>query len=56
MQNQQNLEAIKALLSDAETRYQHAFATGDWDSMAPAKREVAKYRRAIGKLIQQGMG
>ena len=56
MQTQQNLEAIKALLSDAETRYQHAFATGDWQTMGPAKREVAKYRNMVARIIKERMG
>ena len=50
-----DLNALKALLADAETDYQHALARGDWDAMAPAKAKVAKLRRRIGKLIKARM-
>ena len=51
MQTTNQLEAVKSLLSDAETTYAHAFARGDWKAVAPAKREVAKYRKMVGQLI-----
>ena len=50
-----DLNALKALLSDAETDYQHCMARGDWDQCAAAKAKVAKLRNRIGKLIKQRM-
>lgn len=55
MQTNQSLEAIKVLLSDAETAYAHAIARGDWDAMAPAKRDVAKLRNMVRKIIVERM-
>ena len=47
------LEQIKALLSDAETAYQHAFASGDWEAMTAHRRDVMKYRSTVGKLVKE---
>ena len=55
MQTDQQLEAVKALLSDAEDSYAHAIARGDWEAMAPAKREVAKLRNAVRQIIKERM-
>ena len=55
MKTDQSLEAIKVLLSDAETTYAHAIARGDWEAMAPAKREVAKLRNMVRKIIMERM-
>ena len=49
------LETLKALLSDAETDYQHCMARGDWDQCAAAKAKVARIRNRVGKLIKQRM-
>lgn len=50
------LEATKALLTESETQYQLAFAAGDFDACAFHKRQVAKYRNAVGRIIKQRMG
>ena len=55
MKTDQSLEAIKVLLSDAETAYAHAIARGDWEAMAPAKREVAKLRNMVRNIIIERM-
>ena len=56
MKTEQSMEAIKALLSDAETAYAHAIARGDWEAMAPAKREVARLRNMVRRIIQERLG
>lgn len=53
MNFQSQIDDIKALLSEAETNYQHAMAAGDWAACAIHKNDVAKYRRAIGQLVKQ---
>ena len=55
MKTDQSLEAIKVLLSDAETAYAHAIARGDWKAMAPAKRDVAKLRNMVRAIIKERM-
>ena len=50
-----DLETLKALLSDAETDYQHCIARGDWEQCAAAKAKVARLRNRIGKIIKQRM-
>lgn len=49
------LETLKALLSDAETDYQHCMARGDWDQCSAAKAKVARIRNRVGQLIKQRM-
>lgn len=56
MDNQQSLEAIKALLCDAEDDYAHAIAMGDWVKVTTAKRQVAEYRRVVARMIKEQMG
>lgn len=53
MNIQNQIDDIKCLLDQAETSYQHAMAAGNWDACAAHKRDVAKYRRAIGQLVKQ---
>jgi hypothetical protein len=53
MNIQSQIDDIKALLSEAETNYQHAMAAGDWTACAAHKNDVAKYRRVIGQLVKQ---
>ena len=50
-----DLDTLKALLSDAETDYQHCFARGDWEQCAAAKAKVARLRKRVGKLIKARM-
>jgi len=47
------LELLKSHLSEAETDYSHAIARGDWEAMAPAKREVARLRNMVRRIIQE---
>lgn len=54
-EQQTQLDAFKALLSDAETAYAHAIAVGDFDAVGTAKRQVAKYRNAVAKVIKSAM-
>ena len=49
------LETLKALLTDAETDYQHCMARGDWESCSAAKSKVAKIRNRIGRIIKERM-
>ena len=49
------LETLKALLSDAETDYQHCMARGDWEKCSAAKAKVARIRNRVGKLIKARM-
>ena len=49
------LETLKALLSDAEDAYSFAIARGDWESCTSAKAKVAKLRNRSGRLIKQRM-
>jgi hypothetical protein len=50
------LHHIKQLISEQETAYQHHFAAGRLDDMMQSKRELAKYRKAFGKLLKEKMG
>ena len=49
------LDTLKALLSDAEDDYSFAIARGDWDAASPAKAKVARIRNRIGKIIKAKM-
>ena len=49
------LDTLKALLSDAEDDYSFAIARADWTSASAAKAKVARIRNRIGKLIKAKM-
>ena len=49
------LDTLKALLSQAEDDYSFAIARADWTAASLAKAKVAKLRNRIGKLIKARM-
>lgn len=51
----EQLDHIKALISEQETAYHHHLAAGRLDEMMQSKRELAKYRNAFGRLLKQKM-
>ena len=50
---QEQLDATKLLLSDAQTEYAHSFARGDWSECSKAKRKVAKQMKQVQYLVAQ---
>jgi len=50
---QNQLEAAKLVLSQAQTEYQHCFARGDWAACSKAKRKVAKCMKEVQYLVAQ---
>jgi hypothetical protein len=50
---QNQLEAAKLVLSQAQTEYQHCFARGDWTACSKAKRKVAKCMKEVQYLVAQ---
>lgn len=52
----EQLDHIKALISEQETAYHQHFAAGRLDKMMQSKRELAKYRNAFGRLLKQKIG
>ena len=49
------LDTLKALLSEAEDDYSFAIARGDWTAASAAKAKMARLRGRIGKLIKARM-
>lgn len=50
---QEQLDATKLLLSDAQTEYAHSFARGDFAACGPAKRRANKLMREVQFLVAQ---
>lgn len=53
MEIQKLINDIKCQLEEAELKYGHAFARGDWETCAHQKKRVAQYRQAVGRLVKQ---
>ena len=47
------LAAVKELLAEAQTEYQHCFARADWTECSKAKRKVAKHMKQVQHLVAQ---
>ena len=55
MNIQEQINDIKPKLSEAETAYAHAMASGDMQSISEHPKTIGKYRNQIGKLIKSRM-
>jgi hypothetical protein len=47
------LAAVKQLLAEAQTQYQHCFARADWTECSKAKSKVAKHMKQVQFLVAQ---
>ena len=50
---QQEIDQVKAKFQEAQDSYAFCCATGNWQDLSTAKKNVAKYRKQLSFLLRQ---